>query len=94
MGEHIDRLLNFFKGLRNARRRRSYNEDPAKGIEYNEINANHRVSKKIFNADIARHPNVVKDIGEWVNVQKSAHKANRERTLVDYKRGRIRGRER
>ena len=90
----MKRLLQFFKSLRRSARRRAYNEDPAKGLEYNKINANHLVSRKIFDVDIARHPRVVKDFGEWVNVQRLSDRANKERTLVDYKRGKIRGRER
>lgn len=87
-------LMDFFKQRSNGRRRRSFSEDPAKGMEYNGLNANYRVSRRIFDLDIARHPRVVRDIGQWVNVQESADLVNKDRPLIDYKRHKANGRER
>lgn len=91
----MKRLLDFFsKKGRGEKRYRSWSEDPAKGIEYNKINATHRVSKRIYSVDLARTPRVVRGIGEWVNVHGKAAKANKDQPLVDYKRSLVNGRER
>ena len=88
-------LLDFFKKrLSNGKRHRSWSEDPAKGIEYNEINETHRVSKRLYSVDIARTPRVIKDMGEWVDTQRCAHRVNRDHSLVNYKRRKVHGRER
>jgi len=63
--------------------------DPAFGMEYNKIQYGYRVSKHLFDIDIARTSMVVKDRNLYVNVQEEALYINSERGLVDRRRGRF-----
>ena len=61
------------------------------GLEYNKINTISRVSKRLWSVDIARTPQVVKDIHEYVNVQNEAWLVNSHSSLIHYKASKIRG---
>lgn len=87
----LKREENSLSGLA-MRRRRSRHSDPAKGLEYNEINGNYAVSKKIWGVDIARTPQVIKDIGQHIDVHGEAWKVNQDNMMINYRAGRVHGR--
>lgn len=69
-------------------RRVSYYSDPSKGLEYNEINPNKIVSRRIYRTDMARSPQVVKGSPTSgfirVDVQAEARLVNYQRPMIDY----------
>lgn len=68
--------------------------DPGKGIEYNEINATHRVSKCLWKVDIARSPQIIKNNSQRVNLHGSAWAANPMNLLINYGTHKVHGRRR
>ena len=66
--------------------------NPTKGIEYNQLIPNRRVSRNIYGVDIARNPQVIKNTFECVDVQAEARFANSERDLIDKQSRRVLGR--
>jgi len=66
--------------------------DPAKGLEYNGINTTYRVSKKIWDFDIARSPQVVRSFSDRTDVHNEAWKANSDSQMVNYRDHRAKGR--
>lgn len=74
-----------------SRARRIFN-DPSKGIEYNQLVPNRRVSRFIYSADIARNPQIVGNDIRFIDVQAEARFVNSERDLVDNEVRRIKGR--
>lgn len=95
----MNNLLKFFKskGWESKRAWRRHG-DPAKGIEYNEISTVYLVSKRIYAADIARTPQVVKgrdadsDYFLRIDVHAEAYRANSKNHMVDYYQSRVKGR--
>lgn len=91
-------LLDYLKAARREGRRAVIHGDPAKGMEYNGINATYRVSRRIYSVDIARTPQVVKDSSgkgfsfDFVDVQADAYKANQLGTMINYRASRVHGR--
>lgn len=92
----MSRLSDLLKQLKKAQqtggRIRGRHGDPGQGLEYNEINGNYRVTKKIFDVDLARTPQVIRDFKEHVDVHGEAWKANRDNGMINYKAGRFYGR--
>ncbi len=73
------------------RRLRLFFDNPTKGIEYNQFSDNSGVSRRIYDADIARNPRVVKDSKGphgylFIDVQEDADKVNGENNLINNKR--------
>lgn len=71
------------------RRLRGFFDNPADGIEYNNFSDNWRVSKRVYDVDVARNPRIVKDSKYgyiFANVQELADKANSENTLINSQR--------
>lgn len=91
-------LLQYLKTARREGRRAVIHGDPAKGIEYNKINTTYLVSKRIYDVDIARTPQIVKGKSggdysfEFVDVHAEAVKANRLGTMINYRASRLHGR--
>ena len=90
-------LSNFFKQLlsdaRAGRRRHIRHGDPAKGIEYNNINTSRGVSKYTLKVDIARSPQYIKNLRDPdVDVHNRADKANDYNSMVNYRAGKFKGR--
>lgn len=88
-------LLDFLKKLAKERasgKRIFRHGDPAKGIEYNTINPTYLVSKKIWSADIARTPQVVRDLTVRTDVHGEAWVANKMNSMIDYKSHKCKGR--
>lgn len=89
-------LLEYLKTARREGRRAVIHSDPAKGIEYNNINTTYRVSRRIYDVDIARTPQIVKDNSGkgfgFVDVQADAYKANQFGTMINYRASRVHGR--
>lgn len=71
--------------------RRMFN-DPTKGIEYNNIVPNRRVSRLVYGFDIARNPQIVSNTFEFINVSAEACEANSMRDMVDAEARKMRGR--
>ena len=71
-----------------------FSTNPSNGLEYNQINDTHHVSKKLWRVDIARTPQIIKSMGECVDVHAEAYLANRYNSLVDYKASKVHGRRR
>lgn len=91
----MKKLLDFFKSMRDERasgRRVFRHGDPAKGIEYNQINTAYKISKKIWSVDIARTPQVVRGLGDRIDVHGEAWLANRMNSMIDYKSNKCKGR--
>ena len=86
-------LKGFLRDIRRERNggRHARYSDPGKGIEYNKIHGTYRVSRKLFNIDIARTPQVIKEIGEYVNVQGSSWYANPMNPMVNFKSAKVYG---
>lgn len=86
-------MIDLLKSLRRARR---MFDDPTKGIEYNKLVPNRRVSRDIYGADIARNPQIVgDDHGDgfrFIDVQAEARLVNFERVMIDRETRRARGR--
>lgn len=87
--------LDFLKRMREERatgkRTRRYT-DPATGLEYNKINTSYRVSPMIWDVDLARTAQVVRDFDENVNIHGEAYRANSHRGLVDFRKSKAFGR--
>jgi hypothetical protein len=85
----VRRLLDFF-----SRARRRILDDPSNGIEYNELQTNRRVSRRIWSIDIARNPNVVKNIRSdmFIDVNDKIRKVNDKRDQIDGLSHRAKGR--
>lgn len=92
MSSSLQSLIKKLNGLISSSRRRRLSGDPAKGLEYNSINPNYRVSRKQFDVDIAGSPNVVADISVHVDVHGKARKANSFNSLINYRSMRVYGR--
>lgn len=89
-------LLRFFKlkyaEAATSTRRVMRPGDPAIGLEYNGINANHYVSRKIWKVDIARTPQVVRSLGDRIDVHGEAWIANKYNPMLNYKASKCHGR--
>ena len=68
--------------------------NPTKGIEYNKLNTNRGISKKIYGVDIARNPQIVGDRNDFrfVDVQAEARFINSERDRLDNLARKVTGR--
>lgn len=88
-------MLDFLKKMREERtsgkRTRRYT-DPCIGLEYNKINTAHRVSPKIWDVDLARTPQIVRDFNDRVDIHGEAYKANSHRGMVDFRKSKACGR--
>ncbi len=78
--------------LSRLRRLRRFFDNPTIGIEYNKISDNSGVSRRIYEADIARNPRVVKDSKGphgylFIDVLEDADKVNGEHNLINSQRG-------
>jgi len=82
-------MMDMLKAFSRARR---IFANPTKGIEYNQLMPNRKVSRGIYRVDIARNPQIIKDTFERVDVQSEARFANSERDLVDNEARRVTGR--
>lgn len=81
-------LLAFIKRLKAERAsgRRIFRQgDPAKGIEYNTINPTYLVSKNIWKVDIARTPQVIRNLSVRTDVHGEAWVANKMNSMINYK---------
>jgi len=88
-------MQEFIKRMRNERKsgkRNTRYTDPSTGIEYNKINTAYRVTPKLWDVDLARTPQVIRDFNENVNVHGAAYKANSHRGMVDFRRSKAAGR--
>jgi hypothetical protein len=89
-------LIKFFRSIRRDRagigRRNNRYTDPSTGLEYNKINTAHRVSPKIWDVDLARTAQVIRDFNENVNMHGEAYKANSHRGMVDFRKSKACGR--
>lgn len=81
-------MHDFIKRLREDRkhgRRTLRHGDPSIGLEYNGIVHTHRVSRNTYSVDIARTPQVIKDLGSpRIDVQGESWKANRYNIMINY----------
>lgn len=66
--------------------------DPGKGIEYNSINPTHLVSKALWKVDIARTPQVIRDLTECVDVHHEAWVINQYNCMMHYRDHKVKGR--
>ena len=66
--------------------------DPAHGLRVNKLSDNSRVSKKIYQCDIARTHIIIKDLNDRVDIQGKAYYVNFSRRFVDYRQDRVEGR--
>ena len=57
--------------------------NPASGLEYNSICDHPRLSGYLYTVDVARHPNVIKDLGCSANVTLKVEKINFNRQKVE-----------
>jgi hypothetical protein len=62
------------------------------GLECNEINRNRKVSRHIYEVDIAHNSQVVKSLLDGVHVQGKAHMVNSKNAMVSYYSRNITGR--
>ena len=89
-------LLDFFRTADNKAVRRPFRYgDPAKGLEYNTINQAYRVSKRIWKADIARTPQVVRrtaGVTSGIDMHADAYQANESNSMINYFDIKVRGR--
>ena len=91
MNSKLHDLLDILSGKTSYRKRYIRYSDPSKGIEYNGINPNWRVCKKIWKVDVARSPQVIRwDAG--INMHGKAYDANRLNAMVNYCASRVKGR--
>ena len=91
----MNSLLYFFKKLKTQiRRRNSRYADAANGLEYNKINTSQRISKRIYQIDIARTPRIIKSFDEFVNIHTQASKANQMNNMINYMQHKANGRRR
>jgi hypothetical protein len=71
-------------------------DNPAKGMEYNNINGNRRVSRRKYSTDIASNPRLVKGGLDhrflFVDVQAEADKVNSNGGLINVHRYLVEGR--
>lgn len=65
--------------------------DPAFGLSYNSINESYRISKRIFEADIARTPVIVTNDLNLIDVQAKAYQVNYGRRSLDKQRKKFGG---
>lgn len=79
--------MNFLKRLRRL------DQDPSKGIAYNSISLNTKVSSYIYSIDIARTPMLVTNNLEFIDIQKKCRKVNLKNCLINLNAKSIRGRE-
>ena len=82
-------MMDLLKAFSRARR---IFANPTKGIEYNKIMPNRRVSRCIYGVDIARNPQIVGQGLVRIDVQAEARFANSERDLVNNHDRRVTGR--
>jgi len=71
---------------------RFFRSDAVNGIEYNHLVPIRRVSRAIYRADIARHPQIIKDRGIACDVMAKVRFINSERNLLDGYSRNIKGR--
>ena len=88
----LSEFLRRLKKERDSNRRIFRHGDPAKGLEYNEINTAYLVSSKIWSVDIARTPQVIREIGERVDVHGEAWNINKMESMINYRSSKCRGR--
>lgn len=91
LNELIKKLKEEAKAYESSGRRPLRYGDPAIGLEYNEINATYRVSKKMWDIDIARTPQVVRNFTDRAEVHGECFEANRYNNMVNYRHHRVRG---
>lgn len=63
--------------------------DPGMGLEVNTLQMHYKVCSKIWNVDLARSPNIIKSLGEQVDIHHKGWNANGKNPLVNYKIGRV-----
>ena len=91
MSSSLHDLLDKLAGKSTYRKRYIRYSDPSKGMEYNGINPNWRVCKRIWKVDVARSPQVVR----WdakINMHGRADEANRLNAMVNYHAVKAKGR--
>jgi hypothetical protein len=70
--------------------------DPGYGLEYNTLKETHKVSRRLWNADIARNPRVVgsgpNDEFLRKDVMKKKNRAHGKSGYVHYKQEKVNGR--
>lgn len=92
LNDFIKQLRKEAKAWDSSGRRPLRAGDSAKGLEYNEMNATYRVCKKLWSADIARTPQVVKGFGDRTDVHGEAQAVNRYNNMINYRDQRAKGR--
>lgn len=90
--EQLKKLIAQTRQSRTSGRRLYAYGDPSRGLEYNKISTGRGVSKKIYDVDIARTPQIVSDDLEFIDVHARAENINKMRNLVDYVSHRVKGR--
>jgi hypothetical protein len=88
----LKKLMDKLRKERQSGKRIFRHGDPAIGLEYNGINATYLVSQDLWKVDIARTPQVIKEIGEYVDVHGEAWRANNVNTMVNYRASKFFGR--
>lgn len=85
-------ILRDLKSAAGRKRRMLRHSDPSNGLEYNNISPDRRISSRIYNVDLARTPNVIRDLDCRTDVHGEARKINSYRAFVDYAKARMKGR--
>lgn len=89
----MNKLRRFFKNHKSGRRYLDHG-NPSRGISYNNISDNRIVCKRIYDFDIARTPQVIKDLGMEADLQGNSWKINSHYILTNYKAHKAKGRSR